>query len=146
MRTIKIKNTFISDVQPPIQDGLWLKEEEGGIALYLIERGNPKPLKVVNDQGTTTPIDDVVRDVLKVTNITTLTTKQCNALNVGDQVIKITGNQKHLYTVTYKEDKQGMCLSYIDAENAETVAYDYNGTTKKWGYTDTTITPLTGNG
>ena len=143
MKMIKIKNTFVSDVQPPVQDGLWLKVEDGGVSLYLIEGGMPKALKVVDDQGTPTPTDDKKKEIIRVTNIKGLTTKQCNALNVGDQVIKKTGNQLHLYTVTYKEENQGMCLSYIDAENAETVAYDFNGTTKKWAWTDTTITPLT---
>lgn len=145
MGMIKIKNTFVSDVQQQVQDGLWLKVMDGGVALYLIEGGCPKPLKVVDDQNTQTPDDDKKKDIVHVTDIKALTTKQCNALNVGDQVIKKTGNQQHLYTVTYKEEKQGLCLSYVDAENAETVAYDYNGTTNKWAWTDTTITPLTGD-
>ena len=38
--------------------------------------------------------------VLEVSNITGLTTEQCEALNVGDIVIKLTSNQKHTYTVS----------------------------------------------
>lgn len=143
MSMFKIKNTFVSDVQPQVQDGLWLKVVDGGVSLYLIEAGTAKALKVVDDNNTASPDDDKAKAFLKVTNITALTTKQCEALSVGDQVIKKTGNQRHLYTVTYKEEKQGMCLTYMDAENVETVAYDWNGTSKSWDYTDTTITPLT---
>lgn len=62
MRTIKIKNTFVSDVMPPIQDGLWLKVMEGGIAPYLIERGNAIPLKLVEDNDTPTNVDDTVAE------------------------------------------------------------------------------------
>lgn len=139
-----IKRIYVSNEQPQVVDGLWLKKVEGGYALYLIEGGSVAPLKLVDDAGTlANPNDDKARVYIEVTNIQALTTKQCNALNVGDQVVKKTGKQKHLYTVTYKEEKQGLCLSYMDAENAETVAYDWNGTSKAWEYTDTTITPLT---
>ena len=46
---IKIKNTFVSDVQPAVQEGLWLKVAGEGVSLYLIEGWKAKPLKVVND-------------------------------------------------------------------------------------------------
>ena len=142
---ITIKRTYVGNEQPRIVSGLWLKPVEGGYSLYLIDGGMVSPLKVVDDAGTPTDTsDDKARVHIEVSNIQALTTKQCNALNVGDQVVKKTGKMKHLYTVTYKEDKQGLCLSYIDAENAETVAYDWNGTSKSWEYTDTTITPLAG--
>lgn len=62
MGMIKIKNTFVSDVKPQIQDGLWLKVVDGGVALYLIENGCEKPLKVVEDAGTATNIDDTVAE------------------------------------------------------------------------------------
>lgn len=139
---MEIKKTFISENQPAVLNGLWLKPVGDAFMVYVIERGYAKVLKLADDQGTSTPSDDKVKRDLRVTNITALTSAQCGALNIGDHVIKITGKMNHLYTVTYKEDKQGMCLSYVDAENAETVAYDYNNTTKKWEYTDTTITPL----
>ena len=136
-------NCYISNDAPSVaSSALWLKPYGEGFTLYFLEGGRWKPLKIVDDQSTATPSDDREKKILTVTDITALTTKQCNGLNVGDQVIKKTGNQQHLYTVTYKEEKQGLCLSYIDAENAETVAYDWNGTSKIWEYTDTTITPL----
>ena len=141
MAMMRIKNVFISDVQPAVKDGLWLKAVDGGVSVYLIEAGSVKPLKLVDDMGTPTPDDDKKKDIIRVTDIKALTNKQCNALNVGDQVLKKTGTQTHLYTVTYKDDTNGgLCLSYIDAENAETVAYDREG--NNWSWTDTTITPL----
>ena len=62
MGMIRIKNTFVSDVKPPIQEGLWLKVVDGGVALYLIEGGCEKPLKVVEDAGTATNVDDTVAE------------------------------------------------------------------------------------
>ena len=62
MGMIRIKNTYVSDVKPEVQNGLWLKVVEGGIALYLIENGCEKPLKVVEDGGTSTSVDDTVAE------------------------------------------------------------------------------------
>ena len=139
---MKFLNVVLSNEAPNVRDAMWLKPVENGFTLYALYNGVWNPVKLVDDQGTADISDDKKKEILHVTDIKALTTKQCNALNVGDQIIKKTGNQQHLYTVTYKEEKQGLCLSYIDAENAETVAYDYNGTTKQWAWTDTTVTPL----
>ena len=139
---VVLKKIYVNDEQPQVHEGLWLKKVDGGFSLYLIEGGNANPLKLVDDNSTATPSDDRAKMIVRVTDIKALTTKQCNALNVGDQIIKKTGNMQHLYTVTYKEEKQGMCLTYMDAENVETVSYDYNGTTKQWEWTDTVITPI----
>lgn len=48
-----------------------------------------------------------------------------NSLRVGDVVQKKTGNQKHCYIVTYKEEKHGICLSYFACGYSETISYDY---------------------
>lgn len=64
--------------------------------------------------------------VLQVANVQTLTTAQCNALKAGDVVVKNENGNKHTYVVSYKEDEQGLCLTYTDCENVETVAYDYS--------------------
>ena len=76
---------------------------------------------------------------IKTSNITTLSTKDINKLKAGDIVLKKTGNQKHTYIVGYKEDKQGICLTYTDATVIETVSYDYDATTKTWIYNSTDI-------
>ena len=78
---------------------------------------------------------------IEVTDITALTTAQCEALQCGGVVIKVTGNQKHRYVVSYKEDKVGMCLTYTDASLVETVSYDY--TEGNWVYNSTDSTSLT---
>lgn len=74
-----------------------------------------------------------------VTNMTTLTKQQLDALNVGDQVIKVTGNQKHLYIVTYKGEGsgEGICITYTAAGYGETVSYDR--TASGWQYNSTDI-------
>ena len=76
---------------------------------------------------------------ITVGGITTLTKEQLDALKVGDQVIKVTGNQKHLYVVTYKGEGsgEGICLTYAAAGYGETVSYDR--TENGWEYNSTDI-------
>ncbi len=133
--------SVISLQAPAVRDALWIKPVDGGFVLYVLSGGKWKPLKLVDDNATPATKDDKVKTTPKVTDITKLTNKQCNALNVGDHVIKITGSQSHLYTVTYKDETGGgMCLTYMDAENVETVAYDRVGNV--WSFTDKTVTPI----
>lgn len=62
---------------------------------------------------------------IEVADVSKLTEAQLDALNVGDKVVKVTGNQKHLYWVTYKATTGGgLCLTYFDALNTETASYD----------------------
>ena len=73
---------------------------------------------------------------IEVADITKLTDDQLNSLNVGDKVVKVTGTDKHLYLVTYKATTGGgICLSYSDAVNTETVSYDR--TESGWAYNST---------
>ena len=75
-----------------------------------------------------------------ITNITELSDAQCEALECGDIVVKKTGDQLHSYRVSYKEDKKGLCLTYVDASVAETVSYDYTG--GHWVYNSTDTFPF----
>ena len=86
-------------------------------------------------QGNQVDIGGVLADILsdlvgaavpiEVADVTKLTNAQLDALNVGDKVVKVTGTDKHLYLVTYKATTGGgLCLSYADAVNTETVSYD----------------------
>lgn len=78
---------------------------------------------------------------IEVTDITALTAAQLDALSVGDKVAKITGTAKHLYVVSYKDaENGGLCLTYTDAENVETVAYDH--TESGWAFNDVTKTHI----
>lgn len=65
-------------------------------------------------------------------NIQSLSDDLLNSLRVGDVVQKKTGNQKHCYVVTYKEEKKGICLTYVDCGYMETISYDY--TAGHWVY------------
>ena len=86
-------------------------------------------------------INNIANDYfVEVTDITALTNAQCEALQCGGVLIKVTGNQKHRYVVSYKEDKKGMCLTYTDASVVETVSYDY--TDSNWVYNSTDVTPI----
>lgn len=81
-----------------------------------------------------------------VENIKQLSDSQCNELQCGDIVAKKTGNMFHLYQVTYKEDKHGICLTYQAAGLQETQSYDYiEGhwvyNSEDWVETDVTNAP-----
>ena len=75
--------------------------------------------------------------VIEASSITALSDDELNALKVGDVVQKITGEQKHCYIVTYKQEEHGICLTYVDAGYMETVSYDY--TDGHWVYNSTDV-------
>ena len=65
--------------------------------------------------------------VVETTDIEHLRDEQIDQLRCGDYLVKKTGNMKHAYKVTYKEDKHGICLSYFACGYSETISYDYVG-------------------
>ncbi len=78
---------------------------------------------------------------IEVTDITALTGDQLDALEVGAKVAKKTGTAKHLYVVSYKDaENGGLCLTYTDAANVETVSYDH--TESGWQYNSTDKTHI----
>jgi hypothetical protein len=78
---------------------------------------------------------------LEVADITALTDEQLDALNVGDKVAKKTGTAQHLYVVSYKDaENGGLCLTYADAANVETVSYDHSES--GWAYNSTDKTHI----
>lgn len=90
---------------------------------YLIEKLEKAPAKLVASGS--------IKD---------LTTDEINDLQAGDIVVKTTGNQEHTYIVTYKEEGQGICLTYVDASVVETVSFDY--VDGEWVYNSTDVTSL----
>lgn len=80
---------------------------------------------------------------IEVADITALTGEQLDALNVGDKVAKKTGTAQHLYVVSYKDaENGGLCLTYTDASNVESVSYDH--TESGWTYNSTDKTNIAG--
>ena len=78
---------------------------------------------------------------LEVNDITALADADLDEIEVGDKVAKITGTAKHLYVVTYKDAQNGgLCLTYADAANVETVSYDHSES--GWAYNSTDITHI----
>lgn len=71
-------------------------------------------------------------------DITNLDGSDIDKLGVGDVVVKMTGSMKHGYMVTYKQDKHGICLTYVDASCVETISYDYIG--NQWIYNSKDVT------
>ena len=74
---------------------------------------------------------------ITVSDIKGLTASQLESLECGDIVIKEDSSGKHAYTVSYK-GTGGLCLTYTDCENVETVAYEKSGDTWSWDSTDVT--------
>lgn len=80
---------------------------------------------------------DITLPAELVANPEALTTAQCEALRIGDIVIKSDATGSRAYKVTFKSST-GMCLTYADAENIETISYDKAN--DEWSKTDKTIT------
>ena len=76
---------------------------------------------------------------IQVSDIKTLTDDQCELLRPGDMVIKVTDTHKHSYRVSYK-GATGLCLTYSDCDNVETVAYEKGD--DGWAWDSTDITPI----
>ena len=61
-------------------------------------------------------------------------------LNAGDKIIKRDSTGDHAYTVSYK-GAGGLCLTYADCENVETVAYN-RSSAGEWTYDSTDVTHI----
>lgn len=73
------------------------------------------------------------------TDITKLSGEEIEALQAGDMVIKRDSTGDHSYRVSFK-GATGICLTYSDCENVETVAYDkVEGV---WTYDSTDVTHI----
>lgn len=100
-------------------------------------------LEITNSNKLDYSLIDNIPDMPKIistSNITAMTDEQLNALKPGDVVVKITGDMKHTYTVSYKEENKGICITYGAAGYLETVSYDYDDTENKWVYNSTDVT------
>lgn len=74
-----------------------------------------------------------------VSNIADLTGEELEVLRCGDHVIKQDSTGEHCYVVSFK-GATGLCLTYTDCENVETVAYEKTGDT--WAYVSTDVTHI----
>lgn len=77
----------------------------------------------------------------EVENIQAIDFGILEALEAGDEVIKITkegtNTHRHTYIVSYKEQHVGICMTYSAAGYLETVSYDY--TDGDWVYNSTDV-------
>ena len=96
------------------------------------------PISIVDHKKTTEVPEP---ETMEVEDITAMTDQQLDVLEAGDVVVKVTGTQKHAYTVSYKDSiSGGICLTYTDCENVETVSYDH--TDSGWVYNSTDNTHI----
>jgi hypothetical protein len=85
----------------------------------------------------------VVTKSIEVSKITEIPQDVLFSLKPGDMVIKKTGDQRHSYRVSYKDEVNGgICLTYSDASVVETVSYDLTDGT--WVYNSTDSTSIGG--
>ena len=85
-------------------------------------------------------------NIYEVSNINNISKDILDELKAGDVVVKITGKQKHTYTVSYKGEGagEGICLTYCAAGYIETVSYDRSGS--NWVYNSTDVTEVGAGG
>ena len=109
---------------------------KNGISNVKLENGSTLEIKeghlLINGEPLSIDIG-----VINTDNITALSTETIEGLKAGDIVLKHTGNQIHAYKVTYKEEHQGICISYYNAGYSETVSYDYVDGAWVYNSTDT---------
>ena len=61
MKNLKV---VISSEAPTQKDTIWVKPVTSGFALYLLDAGVWKPMKLVDDQNTQSTIDDTVQNLV----------------------------------------------------------------------------------
>lgn len=61
-------------------------------------------------------------------------------LKAGNVVVKVDGSGEHAYVVSYRGEG-GLCLTYADCENVETLAYTRTGE-GVWSFDDKTVTHI----
>ena len=79
------------------------------------------------------PIEDILGDIKEeskrsvkrvvVTDMENIRGEVLEALKAGDVVVKEDSTGAHSYLVSFRSDT-GICITYTDCENVETVAYD----------------------
>ena len=134
----KIRNIIVGNTKPS-DDALWIDTSEGESKAVIKYKGSP----ILPNKNT------AVKTF--ITNIAAIPSEILTQATAGDIIVKQTGTQNHAYRVSYKEfyDNDGtmvggICLTYVDCENVETVSYDYNASTNSWDYNSTDITHIGG--
>lgn len=113
----------------------------GKLSNAVIKLGSKVNGKAPKGKGLTAILEDFAKNYrLEVADVTALTTEQCEGLACGGVVVKNQNGNKHAYIVSYKEDGVGLCLTYTDCENVETVAYDKVG--NDWVFNSKDVTHI----
>lgn len=139
--------------RPELVDGGRSQEAVVGFAggESLVPQFNKKEVEqiakgVADESADVTDLQKEIRTKVtffEVSNITSIDKDILNEVKSGDVIVKKTGNQRHSYRVSYKENGQGICLTYSDASVVETVSYDKSG--NDWVYNSTDKTNLFNN-
>lgn len=77
--------------------------------------------------------------IITVNDITAIDGETLDALRAGDVVVKHDQTGDHAYRVSFRGET-GLCLTYSDCENVETVAYEKTEDT--WAYDSTDVTHI----
>jgi len=84
-------------------------------------------------------VESVAVKRIVVTDMEALTGEQIEALQAGDMVVKRDETGDHSYRVSFK-GATGICLTYSDCENVETIAYEK--VEGEWTYDSKDVTPI----
>ena len=137
MGMLRIKNTYVSEVQPSVSDGLWLKVVGGKVALYLIEAGTTKPLELMDDNGTASSQDDVLAE----------TTKKVKNDLIGKNTDKKTASTIYGAKAYAKDQADTVVGTALDEKTADTVngakAYALDKANGLLGTAEDTATDMT---
>ena len=110
----KVIERIVTGPGAPDTNDLWLDTKEGESKLKVFNNGEWKELKGAG-----------VSKTIGVSDITSLTAIQLDALKCGDVIVKGSNGHEHAYVVAYKdEDKGELSLVYTDHENIEEVYYE----------------------
>lgn len=85
---------------------------------------NEKDIALMEDLNNNNISSMTISQRYIVDNIKTISNDVLNKLKVGDIVLKNTNGQFHAYSVSFKKDDEGICLTYSDASVVETQSYD----------------------
>lgn len=86
---------------------------------------------------------NIGRTIVETEDIKTIPSGVLELLEMGDLVIKKTGDELHSYYVSYRKYNE-MSLTYVDHQNSEEVYFEKGENGWEWITTD--ITPLSGGG
>ena len=130
-----VNKIITSKEAPSVKDAVWKKPVEGGFALYGLDSGQWKPLKLMDDSGTVADIDDAVVKAEKAiqevkVNGSKLTPTKAKAVDIKVETGAVKGLKVNGTDVAVKGLAGTGAFASAPAEPAtgDSIVIFYNGT------------------